>query len=258
MIKLNDIAKVMRRQIKDNTPLILSVAAGVGTLTTAWLAGKASFTAAEVIQNDEETKPPYANSKDQFKGRAKLVWKLYIPTAISAGCTIVCIASSNRVATKKTLAAHSALAVTQRAFGEYRNKVIDEFGARKDQTIRDDVARKRVVNNPPPEALLIVGSGNVLCCELHNDRYFMSDMESLLTAVNKLNHRLISQGMQSMNDWYDLIGLRHTSLGDEAGWTDGRLMELDVHAVLTEDNRPCLAFDYNYVRPFGKLSLLDE
>jgi hypothetical protein len=260
MIKPIDISNALRRATKNQGPLLLSVAAGVGTLTTAYLAGKASFTAAEIIQNDEELKPPYDNKKDQFKGRAKLVWKLYIPTAISAGCTIACIASSNRVATKKTLAAHSALAVTQRAFGEYRDKVIDEFGARKDESVRAKVAADRVAANPPPaEGMVIAGAGNVLCFEQHTGRYFMSDMETLLSCQNKLNSKLLKHDFQTLSDWYYLIGLEATSLSHEVGWSASRgLMEIEPIAILSEDKRPCIAFDYNYVEVFGKPAFYDD
>lgn len=254
MSKLGDVANMLRKNVKVHSPLILSVAAGVGTLTTAYLAGKASFRAAEVIQNDEELNPPYANPKAQFKGRTKLVWKLYIPTAISAGCTIACIASSNHVATKKTLAAHSALALSQRAYSEYRDKVIKEFGARKDEAIRAEMASDRSRQYPPSpatEGMVIAGSGNVLCFDQDSGRYFYSDMPTLLKCQNKLNDQLLKRDFQTLNDWYYLIGLDQTSRSNETGWSAEKgLMELEITAIMSEDDRPCLAFDYNYITVF--------
>jgi hypothetical protein len=52
-----DLAGTGRRLLKfasDNSPAILTSAAVVGTITTAYLTGKASFKAADVIRDEED------------------------------------------------------------------------------------------------------------------------------------------------------------------------------------------------------------
>ena len=56
MSKLSQFGGTVLRNIKANSPVILSVAAGVGTITTAFLVGKASFEAANDNQEFMKSK----------------------------------------------------------------------------------------------------------------------------------------------------------------------------------------------------------
>lgn len=248
-MNLVDIGKLLRSNTKEHFPLILSVAAGVGTLATAYLTARASFKAAEVIIAWEEENGADDNLKERLKEEIPLVWKFYIPPAISAASTIACIIGANRVEVKKTIAAQTAFAVSERVYSEYRDKVIEEFGERKDQSIRDKMADDRVKKTAPSSEFVISGPGNVLCCELFTGRYFNSDMETLRKAQNDINAKVLGHDYATMNDFYYLVGLAHTTQGGQWGWKSDKQMNLQFSTVLTEDGRPCLAFEYNYTVP---------
>jgi len=212
------------------------------------LASKASFKAAEVIREAEVQDGYAVDPKVRRKMRVKLVWKLYIPTAVSAVGTVGCVVASNRVSFAKTIAAQSAFAVSQQAFGEYRDKVVQEFGEHKALAVRDKVAEDKVTNNPP-SALLLSSTGNVLCCELYTGRYFTSDMETLRKAQNEVNSIALKREYATLDDLYHILELQRTSVSNDLGWGSEKLMDLEFTTVLTPDGRPCLAFDYNYVKP---------
>lgn len=231
---------------KEHFPLILTVGAAIGTVSTAYLAGRASFKASEVIRLHEEVYPSSNDRKERLIARTKLVWKLYIPTALSATTTIACVVTANRVEVKKTIAAQTAFAVSQRAYSEYRNKVIEEFGERKDQSIRDKVAAEEVKNKPPKDGIILGGSGSVLCCEEFTGRYFNCDMETLKRSVNELNAKLLAHDYATFDDFYYMLGLERTKTSGHLGWRSNRLLELQFSTVLTENGVPCLVFDYNY------------
>ena len=248
-MNLGDIGRLLRTNTKEHFPTILSVAAGVGTLATAYLASRASFQAAEIIHYSERERGPLTDRKERIIERTKLVWKLYIPAGISAASTITCIISANRVEAKKTLAAQTAFAVSERVFHEYRDKVIEEYGERKDEAIRDQIAEDRVKATAPKSDIMISGPGNVLCCELFTGRYFNSDMETLRKSQNELNARLLAHDYATFDDFYYMVGLSRTSSSSQIGWRSTKLMELRFTTVLSEDGRPCLAFEYNYTEP---------
>jgi len=262
-MNLGDLGRLVRRNAKEHSPVILSVTAGLGTLVTAYLAAKAAYKARDVIKNFEDEGNPYEPPRIFSESdrpvvyrtgilieKTQLVWKLYIPTAVSATTTIVCIIGANRVEVKRTLAAQTAFTVAQRAFDQYREKVIDEIGPGKDQSIRDQIARERVLSSPPPsQEVLVTGPGNVLCCELFTKRYFTSDMETLRKAQNDLNHKLISQDYATFDDFYYMVGLPQTSSSGHLGWKSAKILVLEFTTLMTEDGRPCLAFDYNYFEP---------
>lgn len=248
-MNLGDVGRLLRRNTKEHFPLILSVAAGVGVFSTVYLTNKAAFEAYDIIRDDEDLNGVIPDFKERLIRRTKLVWKLYLPAAASATSTIVCIVGANRVEVKKTLAAQTAFAVSERVYSEYRDKVIEEYGKHKDQSIRDQIADDRIKSTAPSQDVLISGPGNVLCCELFTGRYFASDMETLRRAENQLNKRLLTHDYATFNDFYYMIGLSQTTTSGQIGWRSSKLMELQFSTVLTEDGRPCLAFDYNYTEP---------
>lgn len=248
-MNLGDIGRLLRTNTKEHFPVILSVAAGIGTLATAYLASRATVEAVDIIRAEEDLNGPYLDSKKRLMHRTKLVWKLYIPAGISAASTITCIVGANRVEAKKTIAAQTAFAVSQRVYSEYRDKVIEEYGERKDQSIRDKIADDKVKLTAPDQGVLISGPGNVLCCELFTGRYFNSDMESLRRAQNDLNKRLLAHDYATFDDFYYMVGLARTTSSGQIGWRSSKLMDLQFSTVLTEDGRPCLAFEYNYTEP---------
>lgn len=247
-MNLQSVLSKVRFTLSNNSPTILSAVAVGGVVTTAFLASTASIKAYKIVQAEEGISGTAADRKDRWKSRTKLVWKLYIPTAASGAVTIGSIVGSTKIGNKRSAAAQAAFVLTERAYNEYRGKVIEEFGDRKDKAIRDQIAEEKVKNNPP-SPLIISGPGNVLCCELYTGRYFTSDMETLRRATNELNARMLKHDVASFQDWYDMIGLPPTTYSDELGWHADRLMELEFTTILTEEGKPCLAFDYNYHRP---------
>lgn len=247
-MKAGVMIKRLQKAVVRNSPSLLTGVAIGGIVTTAYFAAKASWKAAEIVAEEEAVHGRNPNRKERYKHNAKLVWKEYVPAVATGGITIASVVGSSRVSAKRGAAAHAAFVLSERAFSEYRERVIEEIGVKKDQKIRDDIAEKKVKANPPSE-MLISGPGNILCCELFTGRYFTSDMETLRKAVNQLNQDLLKHDRASLEDWYDIIGLRNTSFSKEIGWMSDRLMDLEFTTLLTEDGRPCLAFDYNYTRP---------
>jgi hypothetical protein len=149
----------------------------------------------------------------------------------------------------RTAAAVAAYSLTERAFTEYKEKVVEQIGKNKEQKVRDDLAQDQVSKGPPSTEVVMLGKGEVLCCELHTHRYFRSDMETLRKAENKINHLINSDVYVTLDEFYDILGLNYTSHSAYWGWNSDKLMELKFSTVLSENGEPCLAFDYNYVSP---------
>jgi Family of unknown function (DUF6353) len=249
-MNISQLSGVVLRGIKGNSPLILSVSAGVGTVVTALLVAKATWKASDAIHEDiikEREEHPGETRIRTHKDDLRVAWKFYVPPAISAAGTLMCIAGANRLGVKKAVAAQAALAVTERAYSQYRDKVVQELGAHRDTGIRDKVVADRIAANPPPpQSVLPMGPGDILCCELFTQRYFVSDMEKLRRAVNDLNAALLREAYLTFDDFYDLVGLRPTTVSNRLGWRPDRLLALEFSTTLAEDGRPCITFDYNY------------
>lgn len=231
-----------------HSPVIMTGIGVAGVVTTAYLAVSAGFKAARAIDEDEAKMGISDDPKQRLKEQVRLTWQFYIPPVVTGAATIGAFTYANRLGAKRTAAAVSAYTITERAFAQYKDKVVEELGPHKEQVIRDDIARDMVSKKDSAE-VIVVGRGEVLCCEMHTRRYFMCDMEHLRKSMNEINAEINSQLYVSLDEFYDLIGLSPTAHSSELGWDSERLMELEFSTVMTEDGRPCLAFDYNYVKP---------
>jgi hypothetical protein len=245
---IKDFIRRTNKYTHKNSPLIMTALGVAGLATTAYLTAAASFKAARVIDSRESIEGTAGDAVERFKERASLTWKFYIPPVATGVATVGAIAYANRLGAKRTAAAISAYSITERAFAQYRDKVVDEIGSHKEQVIHDDIARTEVAKKTS-ETIILAGSGEVLCCELYTHRYFMADMESLRKAQNDVNAQIMSELYISLDEFYYAIGLPSTAHSGELGWDSDKLMELEFSTVLTEDGRPCLAFNYNYIKP---------
>lgn len=247
MIHIQDISKQVGRTLSDNAPAILTGVGITGTVTTAIFAGKASFKAADLIRESEAEEGTPEDPKERLIERTKLTWTLYIPAVGVGSATIACILFANQIGTRRTAAVAAAYSMSERAFTEYREKVVEKIGSPKEQEVRDEVAQDLVSNTPNTNEVVIVGSGDVLCFDQFTGRYFNSSMENLKQAQNNLNYQLIRESYASLNDFYDRVGLGWTPSGDELGWTCGDPMELRFSTVMSPDNRPCISIDFSVV-----------
>lgn len=242
-MSLMRLLKQSERLLKTNSPVILTGLGVGGVITTAYLVGKATFKAAKVISYEEGMMTVAAPPID-YREKVGMVWKLYIPAAISGALTITCVIGGAKVGLKRTAAAYSLLSISEHAFDEYKGKVVEQLGAKKEEALRASIAQDGVQKNPPP--VIVSGDGTVLCCEQHTGRYFKSDMETLRRAENTVNSKLVRENEATLDDFYYLVGLPQTTYSSMSGWVAGKIMELRFSSVLHEGT-PCLAFEYNYV-----------
>ena len=215
-----------------------------GVVSTAYLTGRASFKAAEIIRKEEieKTLPPdELTTVEKFK----LVWPLYV-APVSVGCTtITAIVMANHVASKKIAALAVASGISDRALQEYKAKVIEKLGEKKEMTIRDEIAQERVAATANKE-VLVIGAGDVLCFDMMTGRYFQSTVEKIRQAENKINYEILNHMYASLSSFYDLIDIPPTPYSDTVGWnglTDR--FEVLFSTVMSPDQRPCVAIDFS-------------
>lgn len=254
-----NLAQTMKRLEKftiDNSPAILTAIGITGTLTTAYLTGKATIKATRLI--DEELERVNYGRRDPEllptpRDIVLYTWKLYIPAIVTGTLTVAAIFGANRVSTRRATAVATAYSITERAFAEYKDKVVQKVGEKKEQTYRDEIAQERVTKNPPDSLVVMTDGGDVLCYDQFTGRYFRSTMEDLKQAENTINHQILHDGYASLTDLYSELGLKPTSFSDEVGWTIDYLLKMNFSTTLSEDNKPCLAIDFD-LRPSRNFS----
>lgn len=243
------LAKKAEKLVVDNSPTILTGLGVTGTLITAYLTGRASYTAAEIIVYEEK------HRQLTNKEKLELVWKLYIPPVVTGVLTVACVIGANRIGTRRAAAVAAAYSISERAFAEYKDKVVERIGVGKEQTIRAEVAEDHIRRHPISEhEVIITGNGDVLCYDTFTDRYFNSSMESLKKAQNDINYEIINNSYACLSDFYNLIGLSSTAYSNEIGWNLDNLIDLKFSTILSEDGRPCISLEFRVapVRDYHK------
>ncbi len=237
MIPISKAMKVVGKALADNSPKILTGMAVTGVITTAIFTGKAAYKTAQYVAELEEELTP--------REIAREVYKDYIPAVAMGAVTIACVIGANSIHTRRQAALMSAYSLTETAFREYKDKVVEEIGKGREQKVYDDIAQERVATtHPTAQEVFIAGEGGVLCLDMFSGRYFRNDMQTIRAAVNDINYTLNNDAYASLNDFWRLIGLPATDVGEELGWTHEELMELVYTTALTPEDKPCLAIQF--------------
>lgn len=251
MISVKVLAKTVEKLAIDNASVILTSVGVAGTVATTFLTAKATFKSADDIFEEKQRlflEDPHFGEEDDItaKSKAKLIWKNYIPAATTLGVTLTCIVCAHRVSAKRVAAMAAAYSISQKEFGDYREKVIEKFNANKERQVRDEIAQDKVTANPPKDSqIIITGNGDVLCHDLPTGRYFRSNVEKLRSVQNDINAQVNELGFCPLSDFYVALNLKETPYSEELGWTTDKMLDLHFSAVMTDDNQPCIAINYH-------------
>lgn len=255
MKNLNLFFKAIRtigNAVSKHAPELLT-AVGIASAGAAVIfAVKATPKAEKLIDTAEDEKDDILTPVE----KVKTVWKVYIPTAAAFAGSVACLIGANAVNAKRNAAVTAAFALSETALAEYRNKVVETIGEKKEELVRAAVVQDKIDKNPVPvkenksagaNEVAVIGNGTTLCWDAFAGRYFHSDKNKIEKAINELNRQLLEDDYVSLNDFYDLIGLPDTDVGNLLGWNVKTREYIDARFTshLTTDGQPCLAVSFS-------------
>jgi hypothetical protein len=262
-MQLTHILKTAEKLFIDNSPAILTGLGVVGTVTTAVLTGRATYSAALIevrdyydvddFFNDREKRPGNVN-RTSARELVRRHWKLYIPAVATGALTIGAIVGANQIGTRRAAGLAAAFSLSERAHAEYKERVVERFGEAKERAMRDDLAQERVSRTEGSREIIIVGT-DVLCFDAFTGRYFQSNMEELRKAENDINAMILNNTYASLTDLYNCLGIPKTTSSDEIGWNINTPLKLEYSTTMSADGRPCLSIEYDVdgVRDYWKM-----
>lgn len=232
--------------MEKNAPAILIGLAILSGGTAVVLAVKDTPKALKRIENKKQET---GVDKLTTLETVKTVWPCYIPTALAFTFAAGCAIGSQSIHAKRHAALATAYKISETALVEYRDKVVETIGEKKEQTVRDKVAQEQINKNPVNQKeIIITGKGTSLCLEPFTKRYFESDIETIRRAENKLNKNMMQSicGTTSLNDFYVEIGLEPVdeAIGYTLGWNAEHQIDIDIRPGITPDDRPCLVIGH--------------
>ena len=249
MEKLN-IAKItndIQTILTKHSPEILTGIGIAGMVASTVLAVQATPKAIKLIETERELTE--ANNEELTKiDKVKVCWKSYIPAAVTGVMSIACLIGASSVNAKRNAALTAAYTLSDSALREYRSKVVETIGEKKEKTVKDKISEDQIKSNPVTKnEVYITDKGDSLCFEPISGRYFKSDIDKIKKAENNLNKRIISDAFNSgvsLNDFYEEIGLPKTNMGENIGWSlDTGLIDIYLSAQVTDDGTPCLVIN---------------
>lgn len=261
MLSIKQMARIVGKVTKDNSPLILTTIGVTGTLSTAFFAARATYRAAEIIIAAEA--PTYERNADgtlnvfdtdpfTTKEKVGMVWHLYVPPLSVAAVTVTCIILANRIGTRRAAALATAYTVLDQGFTEYRDKIVEKIGESKERTARDEIAQQKTTANPPGSSgIYVTNKGAHKAYDNFSGRWFETSMQQLLSAQNKINYILVSgDGYASVNQFYDRLGLPTVEVGEQFGWTSDNQLELMITTTVTDEDEPAFHIEFRS-KPIG-------
>lgn len=238
--------KGVRVWTTKHSPEILTGIGITGMITTTVLAVQATPKALRLIEDKKANEEIHELTPVET---VKTAWKPYVPAVVTGVVSIACLVGASSVNARRNAALATAYKLSETAFAEYRSRVIENIGERKEKVVREQVAQTKVDKVPVTKSeVIIAGNGEVLFLEPVSGRYFTSDIEHIRRTINEFNYRMTT-GMEeyiSLSEFYDAIHLPHTSTSDDLGWNlyrDG-LIDTNFSAAVADDGRPCLVLEY--------------
>lgn len=245
----------LKTAIKKHSPEILTGIGIAGMITTTVMAVRATPKALILI---EERKEEIGAEKLEAMDMVKTTWACYIPAAITGTLSVACLIGASSVNARRNAALATAYTLSESALKDYQGKVIEMFGEKKNEAVKDAVAKDKVEKNPVvTREVIITEKGNTLCYDAISGRYFKSDIEKIKKAECELNRQMLDDMYVSLNDFYYEIGLDSVKLGDKLGWNvDSGYIDLSFSSQLASDGTPCLVIDYSVAPRYDYRNLL--
>ena len=252
---MSKVCKDARKFVSERSPEILTGLGIAGMITSTVLAVRATPKALELVADERERR--YSEEDDTpltSVDVVKVAWKPYVPSIVIGGVSIGCLIGASSVSSKRNAALAAAYNLSTTALSEYKEKVLETVGEKKEQNIREKVSEERVRKHPVEDSEVYdTRRGNTLCFDPLSARYFRCDIDDIKRAELAVKERLLNDicGSVSVNEFYDEIGLPHTMVGDSIGWSTDTMIKIHISAHMTDKNIPSAVIDYEVEPQYG-------
>lgn len=194
--------------VKENAPTILTSIGGVGVVSTAVMAAKATPKAMLILEEAENEKGEELTRLE----KVKVAGPIYIPTVLMGAATIVCIFGANSLNQRNQAALTSAYAMVSNSYQEYKKKVEDIYGKEGELDVVKSIAGDKYDEDE------VEGEGELFYDEF-SGRFFHSTVEAVQRAEYQINRDLVMQDWATINNLYDYLHIPPVDGGDVIGWS---------------------------------------
>lgn len=197
---------------RRNAPTILTCVGGIGVVATSVMAVKATPKALQLL---EEAKADKGDDLTKLEIVA-VAGPAYIPAIVTGAATIACIFGANVLNQCQQASLASAYALIDNSYKEYKKKVEELYGKEANTQVQQEIAKDKYKENDIQQEY-----DELLFYDEFSGRYFNATMERVLVAEYQVNRKLHNTGCDTLNHFYELVGLNPIDGGDTLGWSEG-------------------------------------
>ena len=210
-MNLNDIYQKGWKWAQDHSSELLTGAASIGVVLTGVFAFRAGTKAAHILEaKREDWKDTDPEDKETKRTIIFETVKEMAPStvpAIAIGIfTIVCGLKSQAISAARISTLTSIAGMTAKQLSDINLELTESFGEKKAKQIKDKAMQRRYTQENPNDEkeckYLIDCGGDVLCCDIYGDVYFMSTHEKVNQAIEALGYQCADEGSVTLNDLY--------------------------------------------------------
>ena len=198
--------------VRRNAPTILTCVGSIGVVATSVMAVKATPKALQLL---EEAKADKGDKLTKLEIVA-VAWPAYIPAIVTGAATIACIFGANVLNQCQQASLASAYALIDNSYKEYKKKVEELYGKESNAQVQQEIAKVKYKENDIQQE-----DDELLFYDEFSGRYFNATMERVLVAEYQVNRELHNTGHDTLNHFYELVGLDPIGDGDALGWSEG-------------------------------------
>lgn len=205
---MKDVLRSSKLFMKRNAPTILTSIGGVGVISTAVMAAKATPKAMLILEEAEAEKGEKLTKLE----KVKVAGPVYIPTALMGAATIACIFGANTLNKRNQAALTSAYAMVSNSYQEYKKKVNELYGEEGEVNVVRGIAKDKYDGEKAE------GETELFYDEF-SGRFFHSTLETVQRAEYQINRDLVMQEWATVNDFYGYLNIPLIDGGYLIGWS---------------------------------------
>lgn len=231
-------------KLSKHSPKILFGAGIAGMVGTVVVASRAAIKAQPIMQSAHDRlehaekaislNGPEVHKKvvvSVYQDTAIELGKIYAPVVVLGGLSIVCLTKSHQILTNRNVALTAAYAGIDKAFREYRERVVAELGQEKDYEFAHKMTAKDIVEYDAEGNPVIKEQKKVSKDAQHiygrlfarsTTRYWEKpngyNCTFLDSNLKYANYLLKQKGHLFLNEVYDMLGYDRTPEGALVGW----------------------------------------
>lgn len=154
------------------------------------------------LDNERDERARLGIPEMTFWEKAKMIGPSYIPCALLFATSATCIILNTLKEERKIATLAGLYSMSEKSFEEYREKVKEMFGERKESKVRDEVAADKARLCGDQTVYISTGDGNYPCLDAWSNTKFRSSQIAIENARIAILDRLRQEMYITLEDVY--------------------------------------------------------